>query len=270
MSTSLKTGTVSVVIAVRDEETMLPGCLERLGFANEVVVILDDRTTDRSNDIAEAWGATVVSHRFTSFAAAKNLGIDRATGHWVLIVDADERISARLAAEIDRVVSETRDAYRAPIANYFYGRQMSHGGWSEERPVRLWRRGSGRYEGRIHEVVKLTEGCEVGELINPIVHFSHRSVLDNLRKTAEYADLEARAMLAEGSAPVTPSTLVRVAARELLRRLVRRRAWRDGMPGWIEALYQPLSLLAVRARLWELQQEPSVAERYRLLEEELA
>lgn len=260
---------LSVVILVRDEDQMLPGCLARLSFADEVVVVVDDRSTDRSEVIARDAGAVVLIHPFRSFADAKNAGLDRTSGEWVLFIDADERVSVALAAEIREALGRPADAYRIPIVNYFYGSRMQHGGWASERPVRLVRRGAARYTGEIHEVLELLPETKTAELANPIAHFSHRSVVDNLRKTAEYAEIQARDLVARGAPPVTGWTLARVVARELTRRLVRRGGWRDGVPGWIEALYQPLSLMSVHARLWEIQQrEPSIPEKYADLEEQ--
>jgi glycosyltransferase involved in cell wall biosynthesis len=261
--------TLSVVIAVRDEERMLPGCLRRLTFADEVVVLVDDRTTDRSAELAREAGAHVVHHQFTTFADLKNAALDAATGDWLLALDADERVSRALASEVTTATGRRLDAYRIRRANYFYGQLMRYGGW-QDRPIRLVRRGWGRFVGDIHEVLKpVGTHAGIGELSEPLVHFSHRSVLDNLVKTATFSDVHARSLLANGSPPVTSRRLYVAVAAELLHRLVLRRAWRDGVPGVIEALYQPLSALSVQARLWELQQHPSIATRYEQLEEEI-
>jgi hypothetical protein len=103
----------------------------------------------------------------------------------------------------------------------------------------------------------------------PLHHFTHRSITDNLRKTAHYSDVYANERLHDRAPKVRSSLLYFVALRELIYRLVVKQGWRDGMPGVIECLYQPLSVMSTRARLWELQQEPSIDERYRELESEL-
>jgi hypothetical protein len=152
-----------------------------------------------------------------------------------------------------------------PIANYFLGQLMEHGGWADERPVRLFRRGRARYQGDIHE--RLVVDGAVGDLSAPLVHFSHRSIVDNLQKTAVYADVQARELMAQGGRPASGWTVARAAGRQLAWRLLRRSGWRDGSPGVIEAVYQALSHAAVEARRWELQQQPTLPERYSALEE---
>lgn len=259
---------LSVVIAVRDEELMLPGCLRRLHFADELVVVVDDRTTDRSAAVAHAAGAQVLYRRFDGFADLKNAGVDAATGDWILVIDADERVSRALASEIMTAIGGNLDAYRVRRTNYFYGHRMDWGGW-QDKPIRLLRRGVGRFVGEIHEVIELAGShTTVGMLAAPLAHFSHRSVLDNLAKSATFGDVQARALLAEGAPQVTSRRLYATVIVELLHRLVLRRGWRDGVPGVIEALYQPLSMLAVQARLWELQQQPPIDARYAQLEED--
>jgi len=258
--------TISVVVAVRDEESMLPGCLRRLGFVDEVVVVLDDRTTDGSAAVAHGAGVTVLEHHFQGFGDLKNAGLSVATGDWVMVVDADERVSRALAEEIRRRIEGPEDAFRVTMANYFHGRLMRWGGW-QESPVRLWRSGSARYAGSIHERPELGASAAVGHLEHPLVHFSHRSVIDNLEKSANYVEVAAQAQVASGARRVTQRHIYWTLLREVLFRLVWRQGWRDGVPGAVEALYWPFSHMAAQARLWELQQKPSLDDRYRQLED---
>jgi len=255
---------VSVVVAARDESDMIDGCLRRLSWADEVIVVVDDRSTDDTVARASRFGATVVSHSFRTFAGIKNAGIDAASHDWVLIVDADERVTVELAAEVTRAAASTQDAFRVPIRNYFFGGEMRHGGWNE-RPVRLFRRSAARYSGDIHETLDVSR-ITVGDLTSPLVHFSHRSIAHNVAKTQHYADVQAAEMLAAGHPKVTRWTLTKVLVGEFVRRVVVRQGWRDGMPGFIEGVYQPLSMFVVYVRLWELQQQTPLADQYDALD----
>jgi glycosyltransferase involved in cell wall biosynthesis len=260
---------VSVVVAVRDEASQLPGCLARLGFADEVVVVVDDRTTDQSAAIAEASGARVLHHRFDGFADLKNAGIDAANSEWLVVVDADERVGPSLAKEIRSVLDHDVDAFRIPRVNYFYGHRMRFGGWKEMH-IRMVRRDAARYVGDLHETFSFAASPpRIATLSSPLHHFTHRSIIDNLHKTAVFGEVDASARLAEHAPAVTSFRLYFTVARELLYRLVLKQGWRDGVPGVIECLYQPLSVVSTRARLWELQQSPSIEERYLQLESEL-
>ena len=261
--------TISAVIVARDEEELLPGCLRRLSFADEVVVLLDDRTRDGSARVAGAAGALTATERFVDFAQFKNAALERASSDWVLVVDADERVTDALRAEVLAAVRNpgTDRAYRIPIRNVFLGQEMKHGGWTNERPIRLFPRRI-RYEGTLHETPVLPDHFDVQELRGGLVHFSHRSVLDNLDKTRRYAELQAQQLLAAGAPQMSSRRLLWSAARELLRRLVRHRGYKDGEAGVAEALYQALSIAAVHIRLWEVQQSVPIEMRYRALDED--
>ncbi len=259
--------TLTVVVAARDEEAMLPGCLRRLNFADEVIVAVDDRTVDGSAAVASAAGATVLRQHFMDFAQFKNAAIERATSDWVFVVDADERVSRALAAEIAVQLDGPADGMRVRMHNYFHGQLMRWGGW-QERPLRLWRVGMARYSGEIHER-PVFAGLEprIIDLDSPLVHLSHRSVPDNLAKSMHYVEVDSRARLRRGDPPVTVRSMLWRVVREVGFRLILRRGWRDGPAGVYEALYWPLSHLSADMRLWELQQAPSVEERYGTLED---
>lgn len=260
---------LSAVVVARDEADMIPGCLSRLSFADEVIVVVDDRSRDRTQDVAEGYGARVSLERFESFSQLKNSALAKALGDWALVVDADERVTLPLRDEIIAALDRPYDAYSLARDNYFFGRRMRWGGWPE-RMVRLFRRGTARYEGDIHERLRFSIGTpRVGQLENSLAHFSHRCIGHNLVKTAEFGDIQARELLAAAHPPVHLTTFTRVMARELWYRLVRGRAYRDGMPGMVEAIYQPFSLFTVYVRLWELQQQPSLDQRYLELEDEI-
>jgi len=245
---------LSVVVAVRDEEDMLPGCLRCLGFADEVVVVLDDRTTDRSCGIAVAAGARVLKAAFSDFAALRSEGLDAASGSWVLVVDADERVDARLAREIVQACAAPEQAaYALRIANVFYGQPMVHGGWASEAPVRLFPHGSARFVGSVHEHLEFDTALEVKILAAPLLHFSHRSLEHALSKSAAYGDLAGRRLYEQRAPTVTTVRMLRVAAYHLLRRMVWKQAWRDGVPGVFEVFRTETEHLAGQVRLWELQ-----------------
>jgi hypothetical protein len=152
------------------------------------------------------------------------------------------------------------------MANYFHGTLMRGGGW-QEKPIRVWRRNWASYPGAIHERPLFGDRTpRLGQLIAPLVHFSHRSVVDNLRKSANYVEIQANEML-PGSRAVTPRRLYWTVLRELIFRLVWRSGWRDGVPGVAEAMYWPFSHMAAQVRLWELQQSPTMEEIYAELED---
>jgi glycosyltransferase involved in cell wall biosynthesis len=261
------TNSLTVVLKVRNEEAMLPGCLRRLDFADEVVAAVDDRTDDHSVEILEAAGVRVAMVPFRGFANLANAGIDLATSDWVFLIDADERVSHALAGEIAVAIEGPFDGLRVASANYFHGQLMQYGGW-QERPTKLWRRGAARFEGALHERPVFTDGgARIGQLDAPLPHFSHRSVIDNLTKSANYVEVQARSLYDADAPAVTGWHLFRTLIREIGFRLVLRQGWRDGVVGIYESLYWPFSHMCAQARLWELQQQPPIETAYERLED---
>ena len=96
---------LSGVVIVKNEEKNIKGCLEGLRFCDELVLV-DSGSTDQTVSLAKAFGATVYEREFKDFASQKNYGIEKADGEWVLLVDADERVSEPLAREIQKALKK--------------------------------------------------------------------------------------------------------------------------------------------------------------------
>lgn len=184
---------VSVLIPTRNEENALPGCLDSVAWADEIVVF-DSHSTDRTVEIAEAAGARVVTRVFDSFAAHKNWALDTIDfrNRWVLLLDADERVTEPLADEIRRAVA--RDG--APAGYYiarkliFCGRWIRHGGVWPDYNLRLLQRGRGRYEDRlVHEHIVLDGPA--GYLETPLLHQDDKGLERYVERHNHYTSLEA-------------------------------------------------------------------------------
>jgi glycosyltransferase involved in cell wall biosynthesis len=258
--------TLSAVLAVRNEEPMLERCLALLGFCDEIVVVVDARTTDATEAIARRHTDRVWVEAFEDFSQHKNLAIQKARGDWLLIVDADERITPALAREIQATLARepAEWGFWIDTINFFLGGRMRHGAWNDDH-LRLIRRERAVYRGKIHEAFDVPPE-RAGKLREGMWHFSHRSIEDMLAKTIRFGQVQARELLESGAPRVTPLRLVRVMAREFGFRMVRQKAWKDGMPGIIEAVYQPFSLFCVHVMLWQLQREEPLADSYQALE----
>lgn len=258
---------VTAIIIAKNEEEMLANCIESVRWCDEVIVI-NNESSDATVGIANRAGARVVTMS-GSFAELRNEGIKRAKTDWLLYIDADERVTPALAQEICQVVAKPQyPAYAVSRSNILYGQLLTHGGWQNDKVVRLFARHQLQgWRGVVHEEA-LYQG-ETGLLHQPLIHFTHRSVLQGLLKTSEWTPKEARLLVEAGVAPVTVFTLWRKGLMELWRRLVRQGGYRDGVVGWIEALTQAINRVLVYMQVWELQQKPSLPDRYRHHEEQL-
>lgn len=259
---------VSAVLAVRDEAAMIEGALRTVSFCDEIIVVIDDRTTDATRELALRHTEHVHVVPFTGFGELKNVGVGHATGDWIVFCDGDERVTPRLANQFLAEVRKGTDhwAFRSPTVSFFWGRRMHHGAWDRESHIKIVRRDHALHTGEVHERLDIPPARE-GWLDGERWHFSHRSIEDNLRKTMIYGSLDAARRYADGAPKVTALTLLKVLGMEFARRMIRRVGWRDGMPGVIEGFYQPFSLFCTSVMLWELQQQDRIGQNYEALEQ---
>jgi glycosyltransferase involved in cell wall biosynthesis len=145
-----------VLLTARDEEKQLPGALDSVArWASEVVVVVDPRTRDATREVARELGARVLEHPFESSAAQCNWGLDRCESGWVLVLDADERVTPPLQEEIgERLVAPGVSAYAVRRVNFAFGRRVRFGDWGRDEIVRLVDRTKARFAERsVHGAV---------------------------------------------------------------------------------------------------------------------
>ena len=241
----------SVVIAAKDEAAEIAECIASVGWAAEVIVVEND-STDDTVAIAREAGAMVFSHPFTTIGRQRNAAIARARHEWILVVDADERATPALRAEISDVLRDTsrRDvAYRVRRRNFLLGREIRHGGWERDRPVRLFRNRM-RYDERpVHEHV-VADG-PVGELTEPMLHYPYASLAEYFGKLDRYSRWWAEQSVERGRRVGAWTLAVKPPAR-FFSMYVLRGGFLDGAAGVLVAVLAAMSVAAKYARLWEL------------------
>lgn len=242
---------VTVVIAARNEEHEIAACLQSVGWAREIVVVEND-SQDATVAIARTAGANVFSHPFTTIGAQRNAAIARASCDWILVLDADERATPMFADAVRGAIA-TPDgpaAFRVRRRNFLLGREIAHGGWERDRPVRLFRQAL-RYDERpVHEHV-VTQG-DVGLLTEPLLHTPYADLDEYFRKLATYSRWWASQHFAAGRRASLTDLTWRPLAR-FLTMLVLRAGWRDGAHGVVVAVLGAVSVAAKYAQLWALQ-----------------
>lgn len=239
---------LSAVLIVRNEAAVLPRCLASLAFVDEIVVI-DDASTDDTVAIAEAHGARVFHRRLDRFDTQRNFGIAQATGDWILSIDADEQVTAALAAELREVIErpDAIEVYGVPFRHRIFGRWVRHGGWGAPL-TRLYRR-TARWGGAVHEQVE--RGERYGTLRHPMLHYSHEDIGVFLRKLDGYTTREAAARVEQG-ARYSSLQMMLSPLRDFWRRYVLQRGYRDGTAGLILAVLMAIYIFTVRAKAWQL------------------
>ena len=190
--------TISAILITNDERENIAECIATLGFCDEIIVV-DSGSSDGTVEIARDLGAKVhVEADWQGYGVQKQRALDRATGDWVLSVDADERIPGKLREEIEAAVRDRRfSGYLINRLSWFLGKPMRHGGWHPDHILRLVYRDKAHFlPVAVHE--RLEVDGEVGRLGEPMIHYSYRSIDDVLAKLRRYALASAEARRHDG------------------------------------------------------------------------
>lgn len=191
-----------------------------------------------------------MANPFVTIGMQRNAAIELASSEWILVVDADERGSPELGAEVDRVAGNpVHDAYRVPRRNFFLGREVRHGGWETDRPIRLFRSRTRYNDSRVHEHVEVSGS--IGDLGAALTHEPYASLDAWLEKLGRYSRWWAEDRFERGKRAGIGSVLFRPPARFLTMYLIRG-GWMDGARGVILACMAATSVLAKYAWLWEM------------------
>ena len=181
----------------KNEEANIGPCLDGLAFCDERIVV-DCGSTDRTVALARQKGARVETHDWQGFGAQKNFALSLAQGDWVLSIDADERVSAALAREIEQAVADGgADGFEVPRLSSFVGREMRHSGWFPDYVLRLFRRGKARFsDDLVHERV-VCDGS-VGRLTGHLAHDSVTRLEQAISRVDRYSTAGAEMLVASG------------------------------------------------------------------------
>jgi glycosyltransferase involved in cell wall biosynthesis len=266
---------ISVVIVTHNEEANLSRTLQSLSTLlfsygkrnSEEVIVVDSGSTDRTIEIAKSFGAKVFVEEWKGYAAQKNSAIDKATGAWILSLDADEAVSPELVKEIGEALGKQlllraeqppdrpvfADAFSMPRQNLFLQKPIWHGGFWPDRKVRLFRNGTGRFAMRpVHESVQVTG--RVAELNGALIHHSYPTLSDYLEHMNRYSSLGAEMVVAKDNGKVRFSA-INIVLRPLATFIYNyffRLGFLDGREGLLLHLYHAVYVSWKYAKAWEL------------------
>ena len=190
--------TLSVCMIVKNEEACLERCLASVrGLADEIIVV-DSGSTDGTVGIAKQMGAQVFELDWPGFGPQKNRALSYASKDWIFSIDADERVTPELRAELEHAMRENiAEGYFCPRLSQFCGKFIRHSGWYPDYVLRLFKRGAGRFsDNLVHESVVL-EGRTV-KLKSPLLHYSYLTADDVERKVEHYSNAAAQQMFKAG------------------------------------------------------------------------
>jgi glycosyltransferase involved in cell wall biosynthesis len=183
---------LSVIIITKNEARDLRACLESVAWADEIIV-LDSGSTDDTLAIAREYSQHVYTAAdWQGFGVQKNRALAYATGDWVLSLDADERVSDELRAEIEQAMRcDNALVFNMPRLSRYCGRFIHHSGWSPDRVARLFKRGHAHFSNDlVHERLVFAE--KATQLTSPLLHYTYHDLHEVIDKINHYSTLGAQ------------------------------------------------------------------------------
>ena len=249
MSTSL-----TALVTCKNERENIGPCLDSLAPIADEILVADSGSTDGTLQYLQERGdCRVVEREYVTAIDFKNWAIPQAANDWVLVLDADERVTPELAGEIRRLMAKepSADGYVIPRTNYLMGRPVKHTDWGRDAVLRLFLRDLGKYDGPSDHGNVVVASGKIAPLKSRLDHYTTWSWEDYMKKFDRYTQLQAEQWHAAGKRPSWLKLLLNPPLR-FLREYVLFGGFLDGMAGlqiaWMCAFYSFMK----QARLWEL------------------
>jgi hypothetical protein len=216
------------------------------------IIVVDAESTDNTCEIARQYTEHIYTHPWAGFSEQKNFANQKATSDWILSVDADERCTPELQAEIRQVLAQSEHVgYQAPTRFITFGKPIRHGGWYPQYHIRLFRRGKAQWGRDVHEWLHV-DGS-VGFLRNPLMHYAHPSVHQFIEKSNRYTTIEAATQHGQGRKP-SLARMIGMPVARFLYKFFYQRGFLDGCHGFVLAVLLAMDAFMTEAKLWQLYQ----------------
>lgn len=255
---------LSVVISAHNEEKKIKKCLESVKDLADEIIFVDNSSNDKTVEIAGSYTNKIIAQKNdpSNIDLQKNIGIEKSTGDWILVLDADEIVSEELKDEIIKNIIKhlhpTSDilhpimGYEIPRKNIIFGKWIEHSGWYPDYQLRLFRRNTGKYESKHYHEPIVVDG-NIEKLNGHIIHHNYESIQQFLYKhLLVYAPNEADELLKHGY-DFDWRGIIRMPMSEFLSRYFARKGYRDGFHGLVLAILMAYYHLVIFLHIWEKQ-----------------
>lgn len=216
---------LTVIIPTFNEEAYLEDALFSVSFADEIIVI-DSFSTDKTPEIAKKHASKFLQRKFDNFSNQKNAALKEATGEWVLFLDADERVTHSLEAEILQTINNPRhEGYLINFPHFYMNRFLYH---HSDDVLRLVKRKNAHFTGNVHE--KLHCSGSIGKLQNKMLHFTYKGLRNYINKKEAYAWFQAENLYEKNKKTTWLHLLFKPSFRFFSSYIIKG-GFRDGIPG---------------------------------------
>jgi len=240
---------ISVIMVTRNEERKINQALDSVRWADEIVVV-DQSSEDKTVEIAKTYTKNIYIVEPKGYCEPDRItALSKATGEWVVCIDADEKVSGALGAEIREAVKNNGyDGYFLPRNNYIFGRLMKYGGHQEDKQLRVFKKDKVELSHKIHEPPKV-DG-KVGTLKNALEHYSTTTLSEYTRKLNNYTQMEAQRMVEDGI-KFSGFTMAVKPVGKFVYQYVFQKGFKDGKEGFIFYVLSAFYIFLKYVKLWE-------------------
>jgi glycosyltransferase involved in cell wall biosynthesis len=249
---------LSVVIITKNEAANIARTLASVTELADEIIVVDSGSADRTLEIARTFGPKVkiFEEEWKGFARQKNSAIEKASGDWILSLDADEEVSPELAQEIQKVIVNpaAMKPYTIPRKNFFLGRWIRHGGFYPDRKLRLVPKKIARFEDRaVHEDIKVEGPVET--LASSILHHAYPTLSSYIEHMNRYSSLGAEMAFANGKRGFSFFNIVVRPWATFFYNYILRLGFLDGREGLLLHLYHAVYVSWKYAKIWEISRD---------------
>ena len=243
---------LSVGIITFNEEVILCKTLQAVKNIADEIIIVDSHSTDKTVKIAESFGAKVFLEDWKGFGLQKNSVLDKCQGDWILLIDADEVVSPELSERIKELINkrDSKSVYKINLCSVCFGKELKHGGWSNDYHIRLWKKDIVRFNDRfVHEGFITNE--EAGKIKEKIYHYTYINLYDYLEKFNRYTTLGAKEYF-NRNRKAGICNIILNPLYTFIKMYIIKRGFLDGIEGFVIAFFSSAANMAKYFKLREM------------------
>lgn len=244
---------ITLLIPTKNEESNIRDCILSAKNIVDDIYIVDSYSTDKTVDLARELGAHILSRQFDNYSDQKNWAIAQVPNEWILLLDADEKITPELEKEITALVEQDTidqyDAYWVYRKNFFFNREIKYSGYQKDKVIRLFKKASSHYTNRVHECLHI-EG-NVGFLKEKLYHNTYRGFDFHLAKLSRYASLQAEDY-DKKTGKLTGYHFILKPGMRFFKHYIIKQGFRDGIAGLILSSLNAYATFLRYVKLWML------------------
>ncbi len=257
----MKHNKLSVVVSAFNEEKKIEACLESVNKLADEIIVVNNSSTDNTLALAKKYTQKIFTRPNNSMLNVnKNFGFSKATGDWILNLDADERVTPELRKEIISVIGNWKleignsrvCGYWIPRKNIIFGKWIQSDMWWPDYQLRLFKKSKGIFpEKHVHE--KLVVEGQTEKLREPFLHYNYETISQFIQKMDRiYTESEAKNIL-ESNQMLTWADAIRMPIQDFMKTYFAQKGYKDGLHGLVLSILQAMYMEVVFAKVWEKQ-----------------